>query len=82
MKRPSEGLTAAVGSIIGATFILIGALSDVEIPGEVQGAVIVLVSWIAALVTWFIARQQRQGELGSAPDGSVTQPDRTPASPV
>jgi hypothetical protein len=73
MKRPSESLSAAVGSIVGAVFILIGATTSAEISSEVQGAVIVLVSWIAAGVTWYVARRQRSGELVSAADGTVTE---------
>ena len=71
MKRPSESVTAAVGSIVGAVFILVGATTSVEIAGEVQGAVIVLVSWLAALVTWYVAQRQRSRELGSGVDGTV-----------
>jgi hypothetical protein len=76
MTRPSESLTAAVGTILGALFILLGAteggfdFDELKSP-EVQGAVMLLVSWIAAGVTWYIAKRQRAGELTSAKDGSV-----------
>jgi hypothetical protein len=76
MTRPSESLTAAVGTVLGALFILLGAteggfdFDELKSP-EVQGAVMLLVSWIAAGVTWYIARRQRAGTLASSEDGSV-----------
>jgi uncharacterized membrane protein YphA (DoxX/SURF4 family) len=72
MSRPSEAITAAVGSIVGAILIIVGAFTDAEIPPEVTGAIITLVSWIAALVTWYVAKQQRAGELPKAKeDGAM-----------
>lgn len=71
MSRPSESLTAAVGSIVGAALIVFGALTKFEVSAEVSGAFITLVSWIAAAATWWIARKQRKGQMQSAPDGTV-----------
>jgi hypothetical protein len=71
MTRPSETVTAAVGSILGALFAILVAYG-VDIPDGVQTAAVVLVAWIATGVTWFYARRQRAGALGSAPDGKVT----------
>ena len=71
MNRPSESITAIVGSVVGAILILVSAIWDVEVGAEVSGAIVVLVSWTAALVTWFVAKRQRSGDLGSAVDGTV-----------
>lgn len=71
MTRPAEGVTAVVGSIVGALGILLGALTDLEVSVQVSGAVVTLISWIAAAATWWIARKQRKGELQSAADGTV-----------
>jgi hypothetical protein len=71
MSRPSETATAALGSIIGAVLIIAGWLTTVEVPSQVAGAFTILVSWVAAAVTWFVAQRQRRGELSSLADGSV-----------
>lgn len=71
MTRPAESTTAIVGSIVGALGILLGAITDLEVSVEVSGAVVTLVSWIAAAATWWIARKQRKGKLQSAADGTV-----------
>lgn len=71
MTRPAESVTAIVGSIVGALGILLGALTNFEVSVEVSGAVVSLVSWIAAAATWYIARKQRKGQLQSAADGTV-----------
>lgn len=70
MQRPSETLQATVGSIVGAIFVIMSAFG-VTIPDGVEGSVIILVSWIAALVTWRYAKKQRSGDLQSAFDGRV-----------
>lgn len=70
MNRPSETVSAAVASIVGAIFaILIGY--GVKVPDAVQPAVIVLTGWVAAGVTWYIARKQAAGSLTSGPTGKV-----------
>ena len=71
MTRPSETLTAAVGSIVGAILIIVGSVSDIRISTEVSGAITVLVAWIASGVTWYIARRQRAGTLASGAAGEV-----------
>lgn len=73
MSRPSEAAQAAIGSIVGAVLIVAGAFFDTsKITPKVVGGVIILLSWIAAGVTWYIARKQRAGELGSSRDGTVS----------
>jgi phosphate/sulfate permease len=72
VSRPSETIQAAIGSIVGAALIVAGAFFDTsKITPEVVGALILLLSWIAAGVTWYIARKQRAGLLGSSKDGTV-----------
>jgi hypothetical protein len=70
MSRPSETITAAVGTIVGAGVTLLTALG-VKVPDGVDGPAIILVSWLAVGVTWYVARKQRAGELSSLSDGSV-----------
>lgn len=70
LARPSETITAAVGSIIGAA-AAIAVAYGARIPDGVQAGAIVIVSWIAAAVTWYTARRQRAGSKTSGPDGKV-----------
>jgi hypothetical protein len=77
MNRPSEAVQSILGGIIGAVLIIGGALNkgfdfNKLTDPEVQGAITLLVTQASALVTWFIARRQRLGVLGSATDGKVT----------
>jgi uncharacterized membrane protein YphA (DoxX/SURF4 family) len=72
LTRPSETISAVVGSILGAVFIIVGYATGWDPPVEVVGAITLLVSWIAAGVTWYVARRQRSGELLASPDGTVT----------
>lgn len=70
--RPSENLTATVGSIVAA---FLGVVAVVKpgfnlAPGAVA-AIIGAVAWIAHGITWYISRKQKAGELASAPDGEV-----------
>jgi cation transporter-like permease len=71
ISRPSEAITGVVGSIVGAILVLLGQFTDVEVSTEASAAIIVLVSWIAAGVTWYIARKQRTGDLSASKDGTV-----------
>ncbi len=71
MTRPSETITGIVGSIVGAVIALLIAYG-IDIPDGVQPALITLVGWIAAGVTWYVAREQRSGGLMSESDGTVT----------
>jgi hypothetical protein len=72
IARPSETIQATVGSIVGLILIIAGAFFDTsKITPEAVGAIILLLSWIAAGVTWYIARKQRAGMLGSSRDGTV-----------
>jgi len=76
LPRPAETIQATISALIGAALIIYGAahggftFEDVKNP-EVQGAVMVIVGFVSTLVTWFVARRQRDRELGSAPDGVV-----------
>jgi hypothetical protein len=72
IARPSESIQATVGSVVGAILIIMGAFFDTsKITPEVVGAIILVLSWIAAGVTWYVARKQRAGVLGSSKDGTV-----------
>ena len=76
MTRPAETIQAIVAAIIGAIVIIQGALEDGFQLDDVQtivGAVMVVVGLIAPIVTWFIARRQRDPteNLTSASDGTV-----------
>ena len=76
MTRPAETITAAIGVLLGAVQILVGAFSDGFDFGdlndpEVTGAITTLVGFVASIVTWYIARRQRSGQIGSGTDGSV-----------
>ncbi|HEU4865002.1 MAG TPA: hypothetical protein VFT76_02035 [Actinomycetota bacterium] len=76
--RPAETIQAALGTIIGAILIIVGVVrdgfdfSDLADP-ELQGAISILVGFVASAVTWYVARRQRDPEdqLASAPDGTV-----------
>lgn len=74
VSRPSEAITGIVGSIIGAILVLLSEFTDVEVSTNAAAAIVVLVSWIAAGVTWYVARRQRDpsDDLGAAEDGTVT----------
>jgi len=73
MKRPSEFITATIGTIVGAVWVIIAAVRNPESADEtiVRAAIVTLLSYFPALVTWWTARKQRAGELLSANDGSV-----------
>ena len=72
IARPSETVTGVISSIIGAVLVIVGWGTEIEIPAEVTGALVTLLGWVAAGVTWYIARKQREGALGSAKDGTVS----------
>lgn len=72
MSRPSEAAQAAIGSIVGAILIVAGAFFDTsKITPEVVGGIVIVLSWIAAGVTWYIAKRQRAGQLTANEDGTV-----------
>lgn len=74
-SRPAEGTQAIISGILGAILIIIGAFRDGiqvdDLNEEVIGALTILVGFVASAVTWYTARRQREGELTSAPDGTV-----------
>jgi hypothetical protein len=77
VNRPSETVSAAAASILGALLIILGSFDVAwvdKITAEVMGAIVLLVGWVGAGVTWFISRRQAQGTLGSSPTGQVTNP--------
>ncbi len=65
--RPSEALQAYVGLIVAAIL----AVLDVELSPQKFAAIVFLVSLVAAGVTAFVAKRQREGDLNSAVDGKV-----------
>lgn len=74
MTRPAETISAIVGAVLGAITIIQGALDDGFQLVDVQtivGAIMVVVGLVAPIVTWYIAKRQREGELASATDGTV-----------
>ena len=72
IARPSETITAAVGTIVAAVLVLLNEFWDIEISTNAVAAIVALVSWIAAGITWLVARRQAAGSLGSSPTGEVT----------
>ena len=76
MTRPAETLQAILAAVIGAIVIIQGALDDGFQLDDVQtivGAIMVVVGLVAHLVTWYIARRQRDPtqNLTSGTDGTV-----------
>lgn len=74
MTRPSETITAAVGSIVGAVLILVAAFTDFTVSTEVAGAITLLVAWIATGITYLVVKRQKAGTLTSGPTGEVLKP--------
>lgn len=73
-SRPAELTQATVGTIVGAVLIIAGVFFDTSrITPEVVGAIILIVSYVAAAVTWYVARKQRTvtSTLTSGKDGTV-----------
>src|SRR3990167_2868062 len=70
MTRPTETITAIVGNVVGATLIILNWLG-VEVPSEVAGAIVLLLSNMVWGITAIVASRQRAGSLPSAADGSV-----------
>ena len=70
VNRPAEQASAVVGSIVGALVTLLASVG-VNISTQAAGAIVILVSWVAALVTWYVGKKQRAGIYPSARDGSV-----------
>lgn len=76
MTRPAETISAIIAAIVGAITIIQGALDDGFQLDDVQtivGAIMVVVGLVAPLVTWYIARRQRDpsSDVTSASDGTV-----------
>jgi len=76
MTRPAETRQAILAAVIGAIVIIQGALDDGFQLDDVQtivGAIMVVVGLVAPLVTWYIARKQRDPteSLTSGSDGTV-----------
>ena len=77
MTRPAETLSAIVTALVGLITIIQQVATDgfqVDDVQIVMGAVTVLAAAVAPVVTWYVARRQRnpQEAVGSAPDGTVT----------
>jgi drug/metabolite transporter (DMT)-like permease len=76
MTRPAETIQAIIAAIIGAIVVIQGVLDDGFQLDDVQtivGAVMVVVGLVAPVVTWIIARRQRDptDNLTSGTDGTV-----------
>jgi len=76
VTRPAETIQATISALLGAILVIYGWMKngfDFEALSnpEVVGAITVIVGFASTAVTWFVARQQRAGELKSAPDGTV-----------
>jgi hypothetical protein len=76
VTRPAETVQATISGLLGAVLVIYGVTKngfDFEALSnpEVVGAITVIVGFASTAVTWFVARQQRAGELQSAPDGTV-----------
>lgn len=59
-RRPAEVFSAGIGSATGAIFVIVGAF--VPIPDQVPSATMILVSWIAALVTTWVEHRRGRAE--------------------
>jgi len=76
VTRPAETISAIVAAAVGAITIIQGALEDGFQLDDVQtivGAIMVVVGLVAPIVTWYIARRQRDpsSDVTSASDGTV-----------
>ena len=78
LNRPAETISATVGTVVGAVLVIVGAVddgldfNDLSDP-EVQGAIAILVGIVSSVVTFFVARRQRDPSdpIASAEDGTV-----------
>jgi hypothetical protein len=72
VSRPAESLSATLGALIVAVVAVLTSLG-VEVPVGVVTAATAVVGFVAAAVTWWVARKQRDitDPLGSAKDGTV-----------
>lgn len=73
MQRPSETISATVGTIVGSVITIL-ALYGVNVPDGVAGPAVTLVSFLAAGVTWYVSRKQAAGQLGADSTGKVVTP--------
>jgi hypothetical protein len=78
MERPAETVQATISGLLGAVLIIYGVTKngfDFEALSnpEVVGAITVVVGFVSSAVTWYVAREQREGELDSADDGTVVE---------
>lgn len=73
-SRPSENLTATVGSVVAAVLGVVAIFKpDFNLPPAAVASLVALIAWMAHAVTWFVARKLVKGELISAKDGEVTE---------
>ncbi len=72
MARPAETLAGALGALIAAVVAVAAALGY-TVPPAVITALTAVVGFVAAAVTWYVARRQRDpaDDLTAKPDGSV-----------
>lgn len=73
--RPTETLTALVNTLVGAATGVIIAFypQTAETLGKATPGIVILLAWVATVVTYFVARRLRNPEspLVSSADGSV-----------
>lgn len=77
MNRPTETLTAAIASLVAAAITIIAAFYPEvaeKITAEVTAAIVLILAWVATVVTYFVARRLRNPDspLVSEADGSVS----------
>lgn len=72
--RPAETYAATIGALIAAVVAVLAAFG-IEVPDAVLAAATPVVGLIAAAVTWYVARKQRDpaDPTSSDVDGKVTQ---------
>jgi hypothetical protein len=71
-SRPAEVFQSSTGAFLGALLIIAGVFTDTsKITPEVTGALVLIVSQIAAGVTWFVKQKQHAGQLASGAAGEV-----------
>ena len=81
MTRPTETITAIVGNVVGGALIILAWLNVANVPSDVAGAVIMLISNMVWGITAVVASRQRAGSLPSAADGSVRTTINVPPMP-
>ncbi len=73
--RPAEFTQAFLGTVLGASRLIQGWAKggfDLGVlTPELQGAILILVSFVSTLMTWLTAKAQREGQASSDLAGEV-----------